>query len=73
MSFDPGPYTDMFPTHGFEWISTLNELLCIIISLCICVCCNVDLTLLGPVGLPGEQAAIARTLKPSHLSAKEGL
>lgn len=29
--------------------------------------------MVGAVGLPGEQAAVARALEPSHLSAQEGL
>lgn len=32
-----------------------------------------DHTVVGAVGLPGEQTAIARALEPSHLSAQEGL
>lgn len=39
----------------------------------LCFCFNLDLALLGPVGLPGEQAAIACALQPGNISSKEGL
>lgn len=34
---------------------------------------SADLTLVGPVGVLGGQAAAACALKSSHLSAQEGL
>lgn len=53
----------------------MNEELFIMISVRarMCICFDVDLARLGPVGLPGEQTAIACALEPGHLSAEERL
>lgn len=56
----------LFWSSRISTLSSLNEYQ-------LCWCCHADLALLGPVGLPGEQATVARALQPSHFSAKEGL
>lgn len=43
------------------------------LTVCVCVCHLADYTLVGAVGVLGEQTAIAGALQSSHLSAQERL